>query len=227
MSSRIVHPSSCDWVHPQLPAYVDGELGSAASQQVSAHLDRCGRCRRSHQRQVQEVTETIQNLGRTPDSPESEIPNHLIETVMASIPRSMPATAEKHRPRLWEGLRPAAALLLALCLWALVSPSPDPVVKDPVAATSTAVELLRGDIDANGRFELSDLRQLVGYLQEDHTQELACIAAGDFDENGVITLEDSVIAAQTLTGHSSATSLASTLVTIGADSALSCEGVCP
>lgn len=225
MSSRIVYPSSCDWVHPQLPAYVDGELGPDAARQVSAHLDRCGRCRRSHQRQVQEVTGTIRELGNISGTSGDEIPGDLTRSVMASIPPSPPAVPGAPLPRPWDGLRPAAALLLALCLWALVTPTPDPVVGDPVAVSHSPLELLRGDIDANGRFELSDLRHLVGYLQEDPSIEPACIAAADFDDNGIITLEDSVIAARAFTGHSSSTSLVRALVTTRSD--LPCEGVCP
>ena len=227
MNSKTVHPSSCDWIHPQLSAYIDGEVSPRSAEQSSAHLERCGRGRRTHRRQVLEVTETIRELGNIPTLNRwGNLPD-LTQSVMASLPSTAPSAVKRVRRRPWDGLRPAAALLLGLCLWALLAPAPDLSNPGILALRSTPIQLLRGDIDANGRFELSDLRSLVGYLQEDTSVELACLAAADFDDDGIITLGDSVIAARAFTGNSSSEGAAVTFVTFGDDSSLPCEGMCP
>ena len=58
----------------------------------------------------------------------------------------------------------------------------------------------RGDVDGDGRFDASDLRGLVGYVQQGDASP-PCLAAGDFDDDGEITVHDTLMAARTLHGE--------------------------
>ncbi len=62
---------------------------------------------------------------------------------------------------------------------------------------ATDMVIRRGDVDGNGRFEAADVRGLIRYLHDGQKAPI-CLAAADFDEDGAITMRDSVIAAQSL-----------------------------
>lgn len=97
---------------------------------------------------------------------------------------------------------------------------------DPTADEPESLLVRRGDVDGNGRFEAADVSELFRYLQDDATP-LACLAAGDLDDDGEITMHDSVIAARTL-GESDDTQLAASPVfSHGSDHPLPCAVYCP
>jgi hypothetical protein len=116
----------------------------------------------------------------------------------------------------------AAALLVG---WVLLTGIPtsisDPQVDPPAVASMT---LIRGDVDANGRLDWADFQELISWLRESGP-EPRCLAAGDLDDDGTITIEDSVL---TLSRLAAGAGLEMTLVYPKNDAdALPCRETCP
>jgi len=107
---------------------------------------------------------------------------------------------------------------------------PGSVLSAPGVGAAGAARLVRrGDIDGNGRFEWKDLQGLFGYLGEGRDGEAPpeCLAAADFDGDGVVTVHDSVIAAQALARSAEWTGQAPELFAYESDNPLPCRSSCP
>jgi len=114
----------------------------------------------------------------------------------------------------------AASVLLALFLFSGNEP---PTNQDGANPSPVAMTLIRGDIDASGELDWRDLQGLIDFLQEDGPAP-RCLAAGDFDEDGEITLDDSVLALSHLTEGAG---LDSTILYSQTGTSLPCFDQCP
>ncbi len=87
------------------------------------------------------------------------------------------------------------------------------------------VKLVLGDVDSNGRFDQHDVNQLNRYVGTG--TDLACLAAGDFDDDGAVTLNDSSLAvAMSFTGADATGT--QRLFVLKADDSLTCAYLsCP
>ena len=96
---------------------------------------------------------------------------------------------------------------------------------DPVeTAVVESFTLVRGDVDANGRLDWADFQSLIDWLREDGPQP-RCLAAGDLDGDGNVTIEDSVLALARLAAGTGLE--VSMLYPRGAVDSLPCKELCP
>jgi hypothetical protein len=117
----------CNRVDDLLPAYLDGDLPDSLNRQVSAHLDGCGRCRRSLSDQQQAFR--LLDAGRQP----------IAIDLWADFSRRLQQQAPRRSP--WRYLwQPGLAVGLAAVVVALVArmapsvPAPTaPALERPVA----------------------------------------------------------------------------------------------
>lgn len=221
---------SCPTIVEALPRFIDGESGPTEEIRVAQHLERCSRCRKQHDHMVQEWKDTLAVIHG--DS--STETRNWVKDITAVLPQqeeavatgeeastaadSAPATVPGPGSGRWASV--AASLLLALFLFPGTekTPSPSGTESAPVALT-----LIRGDVDASGKLDWRDVQGLIDFLQEDGP-EPRCIAAGDFDEDGEITIDDSVLALSHLTEGAG---LDSTILYSQTVDALPCFEHCP
>ena len=221
---------SCPTIVEALPRFIDGESGPTEEIRVAQHLERCSRCRKQHDHMVQEWKDTLAVIHGDPSTetrnwvkdvtavlPQQEEP---VTTHESPITPSNPAPATVPGPGSGRWASVAASLLLALFLFPGTekTPSPSGTESAPVALT-----LIRGDVDASGKLDWRDVQGLIDFLQEDGP-EPRCIAAGDFDEDGEITIDDSVLALSHLTEGAG---LDSTILYSQTVDALPCFEHCP
>lgn len=196
---------SCPTIVEALPRFIDGESGPTEEIRIAQHLERCSRCRKQHDHMVQEWKETIAVFhgdpstetrdwvkglaSRLPQQEEPVLAGEKTETDSTSISSTVPGPGSGR----WASV--AASLLLALFLFSGTEESPVPTGAEPAPV---ALTLIRGDVDASGKLDWRDVQGLIDFLQEDGP-EPRCIAAGDFDEDGEITIDDSVLALSHLT----------------------------
>ena len=213
---------SCPTIVEALPRFIDGECGPTEEIRVSHHLERCGRCRQQHDHLVKEWKNTIvaihgdstadtqewvQSLASRLPVQDEPLPSPNPETVVSG-----PGSGR------WYSL--AASVLLALFLFSGNEEIPNPVGTEPAPFAMT---LIRGDVDASGKLDWRDVQGLIDFLREDGP-EPRCIAAGDFDEDGEITIDDSVLALSQLTEGAG---LDSTILYSQTGSSLPCFELCP
>lgn len=221
---------SCPTIVEALPRFIDGESGPTEEIRVAQHLERCSRCRKQHDHMVQEWKDTLAVIHGDP----STETRNWVKDITAVLPQqeeavatgeeasttadSAPATVPGPGSGRWASV--AASLLLALFLFPGTekTPSPSGTESAPVALT-----LIRGDVDASGKLDWRDVQGLIDFLQEDGP-EPRCIAAGDFDEDGEITIDDSVLALSHLTEGAG---LDSTILYSQTVDALPCFEHCP
>ena len=67
----------------------------------------------------------------------------------------------------------------------------EPIIPDSMMQP---VELVMGDVDSDGQFNESDIQQLGRYFE--NGEDVACLAAADFNDDGKVTLEDQLQAVQ-------------------------------
>jgi hypothetical protein len=191
---------SCPTIVEALPRFIDGECGPTEEIRVAQHLERCSRCRRQHDHMVQEWKETMTAIhgGSTTETRE------WVQGLTAQLPTQDEAaegteefatTAATPGPGSGRWASLAASVLLALFLFSGTDNTPAPSGTEPAPV---ALTLIRGDVDASGKLDWRDVQGLIDFLQEDGP-EPRCIAAGDFDEDGEITIDDSVLALSHLT----------------------------
>ncbi len=213
---------SCPTIVEALPRFIDGECGPTEETRVAQHLERCSRCRRQHDHMVLEWKQTIAAIhGDSTEeirdwirSLESRLP-----VQDAPLPPAMaePVVAEPGSGRWWSL---AASVLLALFLFSDNQPLPDQGGNSP---SPVAMTLIRGDVDASGQLDWRDVQGLIDFLREDGPAP-RCLAAGDFDEDGEITLDDSVLALSHLTEGAG---LDSTILYSQTGTSLPCFDQCP
>ena len=227
MSDRPMIPlDNCDGVQSTLPRFLDGESGPLEETRIAQHLSSCPGCREVHDRCRDELLMTIEALTDVNSADVaalSRATRHQIAIESSRGSGTSRRLADGHDSppagRWWSS---AAALLVG---WVLLSGIPtslsDPLVETPAVATMT---LIRGDVDANGRLDWADFQELVGWLRESGP-EPRCLAAGDLDDDGTVTIEDSVLALARLAAGSGLE--ATLLYPRGSAGALPCLDVCP
>ena len=213
---------SCPTIVEALPRFIDGECGPTEETRVSHHLERCGRCRQQpdhlgpewqttiaaiHGDSTTETREWVQSLASRLPVQDEPRPSQTPETVVAG-----PGSGR------WYSL--AASVLLALFLFSGTEEIPTSVGTEPAPVAMT---LIRGDVDASGKLDWRDVQGLIDFLQEDGPAP-KCIAAGDFDEDGEITIDDSVLALSQLTEGAG---LDSTILYSQTGNSLPCFEFCP
>ncbi|MGE4631956.1 MAG: hypothetical protein AAEJ47_02855, partial [Planctomycetota bacterium] len=115
----------------------------------------------------------------------------------------------------------AAALVLLVMLFPGLFPFATDSADAPAVVSLT---LISGDVDANGRFDWADFQSLFDWLHQDGPQP-RCLAAGDLNGDGTITIEDSVL---TLSRLAAGAGVEMTLVyPKNAADALPCRETCP
>jgi hypothetical protein len=228
MSDRpMISLDNCDGVRNVLPRFLDGESGPLEEQRIASHLNTCHGCRTVHDQLSDELLLTIETMtGVSPDEVASLSRATLEQIRAAANPASEPSGNGGSSPttppfgRWWSS---AAALLVAVLLLSDFLPTPTtvPVLEAPV--TSSMI-LVRGDVDSDGDLDMADFHELVGWLEKDGPQP-SCLAAADFDDNGLVTIEDTVLALAQLA--TSSDQQATLLYPRGSDDALPCLEVCP
>jgi len=227
MSDRpMISLDNCDGVRSVLPRFLDGESGPLEEQRICSHLASCSGCRAMHDRQRDELLLTMQTLTGVEDAEVTQLNSATMEMIAAQSNRNdAPAAVTElppSRPPIGGWWSSAAVLLLAILLFSGISTRTS--VTEPDAATTSSTTLVRGDVDANGRLEWADFHEMVDWLREDGPQP-RCLAAGDLDEDGIVTIEDSLLA---LAHLGAGTELEVTLhYPRGSSASLPCLDVCP
>ena len=231
MSDRPMIPlDNCDGVRSVLPRFLDGESGPLEETRIAQHLSSCPGCREVHDHCRDELLMTIEALTDVSSADVAALSRATrhqiaIESSRGSDTARRLADGQDSPPvsppagRWWSS---AAALLVG---WVLLTGIPTsitvPQLDTPAVASMT---LIRGDVDANGRLDWADFQELISWLRESGP-EPRCLAAGDLDDDGTITIEDSVLALARL---AAGTGLEVTLLyPRGSAGALPCLDVCP
>lgn len=215
---------SCPTIVEALPRFLDGECGPVEESRVAQHLELCSRCRLEHNRLAQDRLQTISAVNGVQSSDAQRLVMALGDQLppQSPIPASDPSPLETPTSassgRWWSI---AASFMLAALLFSGLENSTTP--SDPQPAMM-AMTLIRGDIDASGHLDWGDLQGLIDFLQEDGPAP-RCLAAGDFDDDGVITIDDSVLALAHLTEGAGLDS--TILYNQGHQNALPCYELCP
>ncbi|MBT6452709.1 MAG: hypothetical protein HOK60_06870 [Planctomycetes bacterium] len=218
---------NCDGVRNVLPRFLDGESGPLEEQRIASHLNSCHGCRTVHDQLSDELLLTIETMTGVGPDQVAALSQVTLEQIRATANRSSkPADAGGSSPttlpfgRWWSS---AAALLVAVLLLSDILPTPTtvPLLEAPVTASMI---LVRGDVDSDGDLDMADFHELVDWLGKDGPQP-SCLAAADFDNNGSVTIEDSVLALAQLA--TSSDQQATLLYPRGSDEALPCLEVCP
>ncbi|MGE4620240.1 MAG: zf-HC2 domain-containing protein [Planctomycetota bacterium] len=210
----------CAGIRSALPRFLDGESGPVEETQISRHLESCHDCRQQYDQWRDEWLLTIETLNGVQPEEVQQLARATTQKIAQEIASQKSASDRQFGStgRWWSA---AAALLLGVLLFpGLLPPTADPL-ENSLASSFT---LIRGDVDANGQLDWADFQSLVGWLQEDGPQP-RCLAAGDLNEDGHVTIEDSVLALARL---ASGTGLEMTLLyPQGAIDSLPCKDLCP
>ncbi len=154
----------CDKARKELVAYLDGELGAGAAAEMQGHLERCPACKLE--------AEKLSTIGAALDSiadvePSPEFTDRAMQRAM-----SAPELAPVPRLRLLRRLAPvaaAAAVILTVTLWALMSAGPQSIANLPPAEQEIVrnMEILE-NLELLEDMELLDnLDLLLAYDEED------------------------------------------------------------
>ena len=227
MSDRPMIPlDNCDGVRSVLPRFLDGESGPLEETRIAQHLSSCPGCREVHDHCRDELLMTIEALTGVSSADVaalSRATRHQIAIESSRGSGTARRFADGHdSPPVGRWWSSAAALLVG---WVLLSGIPTsitvPQLDTPAVASMT---LIRGDVDANGRLDWADFQELISWLR-DSGPEPRCLAAGDLDDDGTITIEDSVL---TLSRLAAGAGVEMTLVyPKNAADALPCRETCP
>ena len=228
MSDRpMISLDNCAGVRNVLPRFLDGESGPLEEQRIAAHLNSCHGCRTVHDQLSTELLLTIETLTGVGPDQVAALSQATLEQIRTTANRSSkPSDDGGSSPttlpfgRWWSS---AAALLVAVLLLSDILPTPTtvPLLEAPVTASMI---LVRGDVDSDGDLDMADFHELVDWLRKDGPQP-SCLAAADFDNNGSVTIEDSVLALAQLA--TSSDQQATLLYPRGSIEALPCLEVCP
>ncbi|MDE0959124.1 MAG: zf-HC2 domain-containing protein [Planctomycetota bacterium] len=232
MSDRpMISLDNCAGVRSLLPRFLDGESGPLEEQRIAAHLNSCHGCRVVHDQVRDEWRLTIHTLTGVSSDDVAALSQATLEQLrpqMHPVAQSTlkPSGDSRSSPptlpfgRWWSS---AAALLVAALLLSDILPPPTraPLLEVPVTASMI---LVRGDVDSDGDLDMADFHELVGWLEKNGPQP-RCLAAADFDDNGSVTIADSVLALAQLA--TSSAQQATLLYPRGSDNALPCLEVCP
>jgi anti-sigma factor RsiW len=155
---------NCDRAREELVAYLDGELGGGAAADVQRHLDRCPACKL----EAEKLSATGGLLDIISDIEPSA------EFTAGTVQRAMKAPEQAPAPRLLSVRRllpaaAAAAVILTVTLWVLLSPGPQNIENLPPAEQEIVknMEILE-NLELLEDMELLDnLDLLLAYDEED------------------------------------------------------------
>ena len=150
----------CSRIRPELVAYLDGELGKGAAEEVRLHLERCPACQLEAKR-LSAAGDILDAFGEI--EPSKDFTARTMQRAL-SAPETVVAG-----PRILRRLLPAAAaavVLVALTLWLIVPSQPEaltPVEQDIVKNMEVLENLeLLEEMEI-----LSDMDLLQEYEEED------------------------------------------------------------
>jgi anti-sigma factor RsiW len=154
----------CEKIRSELVAYLDGELGGRAADEVRSHLDRCPACKLEAERLLAAGTalEEIADIEPSPD-----FTARAMQRAVAA-----PALAPASRIQLLRRLMPAvaaAAVILVVSLWVLLPSGPRSIDSLPPAEQEIVrnMEILE-NLELLEDMELLDnLDLLLAYDEED------------------------------------------------------------
>lgn len=151
----------CEKIQQELVAYLDGELGKSAADEVRKHLERCPACKLE--------TERLSAAGRFFDKLGGIEPAGNFTARVMRRALSAPARPATSRLRILRRLAPvaaAAAILIVLTLW-LVAPTSGPELTPVEEEIVQNLEVLE-NLELLEEMEiLSELDLLLEYEEED------------------------------------------------------------
>ena len=218
----------CQGICTALPRFLDGESGPVEETQIAQHLESCAECRQQHDRLRQEWLLAVNTLSGVSPQEVQQLARATTEKISSENTKTASSTPKLGDKNHWS--TNVAALILAAFLLPSMFPGIFPSIfpvkgNDPVeTAVVESFTLVRGDVDANGRLDWADFQSLVDWLQEDGPQP-RCLAAGDLDGDGNVTIEDSVLALARLAAGTGLE--VSMLYPRGAVDSLPCKELCP
>ncbi len=192
MSDRpLISLHDCQGICSALPRFLDGESGPVEETQIARHLQNCSECQKQHDLLRDEWLLSVRTLSGVEDEEVQQLARSTTEQITRE--KKQPASLTKllgdfRSENHWSIT--AAALFLLVVLF----PGLFPFATDSADAPAVeALTLISGDVDANGRLDWADFQSLLDWLHQDGP-EPRCLAAGDLNGDGSITIEDSVLA---------------------------------
>ncbi|MEE2857519.1 MAG: zf-HC2 domain-containing protein [Planctomycetota bacterium] len=223
MSDRpMISLHDCQGIRSALPRFLDGESGPVEETQIARHLQTCSECQEHHDQLRDEWLLSVRTLSGVEDEEVQQLARATTERI----------TREKKQPAGLKGLlgdlssvNQWSTTAAALFLLAMLFPGLLPFATDSADAPAVvSLTLISGDVDANGRLDWADFQSLFDWLHQDGPQP-RCLAAGDLNGDGTITIEDSVL---TLSRLAAGAGVEMTLVYPKNDTdALPCRETCP
>ena len=152
---------NCEKIQQELVAYLDGELGKAAADEVRKHLERCPACKLEAER-LSAAGGFFDKLGEI--EPARDFTARVMRRALNAP--AQPATARLRMLRRFAPVAAAAAILFVLTLW-LVAPSIGPGLTPVEEEIVQNLEVLENLELLEDMEILSELDLLLEYEEED------------------------------------------------------------